>query len=778
MADKDYYSRCINSDVIIYYRCYSDQTAFIEKLDSLGKLVIYDIDDYVFQNGGRFNTAHELKVINQYFNAANCYSASTQTLLDKFPKNDNPRFVRKNCINKQTFNILSSDKYRKENERFRVGWTVGINRREMQDFAIELLGLLDVPDMGIDFYYFGKMDDFYKRTKTFRNISCNRLNYIPTGQWKDLYKLFTLSNFDVVINPLDENDEFFSCKSEIKFIELGSMGVPLIVSRVKPFTEIITEGTNGFFASTPRDFAQKILYLKKNPMLARSVGLRAREDVKREYLVTSHANKFVTDCLTSMSQNKRMGGGKVSKSEYVEDICQDFFGFVTPPVLGPLVHEFKCKKDGLCRVEFLGKTIGRKENLPIKMIVRNKSDGFVVYDKVYNLRDLKDDEWWGFEFPPVSDSSNKIFEVSFIPVDPQADNTIAFYMHIKATDPNLFFMVSGDKKQGALAFKSFCSKFISLMPTKKRPVVKETNEFTELSTVVYHEKSNHPLRVKCLFKRMGEVDSLLGLLPVLKRYYEDTGNDIYVATNHQSLFKNISFIKGTIPWSENMAGIGKRFSLDDVEFQSPKEHVSDLFGKIVLGHTDFNKDIFLNDEHGDRSVVDNIISKNKLDSFIVLHQGVLKQNRTWVKEKWKQLEAHLLAQGNGLVVIGSGTDHPPAMSGSLDLVNKLTAHEAKVLISKSKMFIGVDGNYLAIAGTTDVPIAGIFMGTEGRFRFPYRRGSLGDGCIEISPKIECFGCWHSSVSPRSYNGCHKKTFLCRDLITPKMVLSRINSSWD
>ena len=165
MADMTFVSRCLNSDVIIFYRCYQDKVPFIEKLVSLGRLVIYDIDDFVFQSNGRFNSDVETHLINRYLNNVNCYSASTKMLLDQMPRNGVPRFVRINCVDQKTVAVLTEKKKTIPKRRFRIGWTVGINRREMQDFAKQFLKILNNMKVDVEFWYFGKMDDFYKYTK-------------------------------------------------------------------------------------------------------------------------------------------------------------------------------------------------------------------------------------------------------------------------------------------------------------------------------------------------------------------------------------------------------------------------------------------------------------------------------------------------------------------------------------------------------------------------------------------------------------------------------------
>lgn len=776
MASREYTSECLNSDVIIYYRCYNDQSYLIKRLCEMGKLVIYDIDDYVFQVGGRFNSSHEIKMISQYFNSVNCYTASTETLLAQMPKNNKPRFVRENFFNNETFKILSNDKYKKPRPYFRIGWTVGINRREMQDYAKKFLRILNKMKLKeFEFYYFGKSDDFYRFTKSLDNIKCRRLDYVPTAQWKELYKIFTLSDFDVVVNPLDENDVFFNCKSGIKFLEVGAMGVPLVVSRVKPFTEIIEEGFDGMFASTPKEMVEKILHLKNNPEECKLMGQNAREKVKRLWLTDSHIDKFVDNCYVALSKVKTQTRKSMPRNDYVEDISQENFGYVTGAILEPLVYEFKCSHQGLCRIELLGsvdKSSGNS-NTPLKMVIKNKDTNSVCFSRVYNLKDFPNDSWWGFEFPPVADSEGCHFTVTLIPDVADGMSTFSLFLDL-SKDKNKSFLVGGTKKSGSLAFKSYCSKFVHELPPNPKPTIKPSSEVVSTFT----PKSNpQSASINCLFKRKGGVSDLMALIPVLREYKNKTSHNIYVATNHQSLFKDIDFIDGTIPWSENMAGIGKRVDLDGIEYTDPSEHLVNVYAKKIMGHDSFKWDYFLPSSSDDVSFVEEILFKNQIDKkkFIVMHKGVGSKNRSWPKSKWDLLETNFASQGQKIVLVGQGSDHKPINKKTLDLTNKLSPHHAKILIEKADKFVGPDGDYLALAGATETPIFGLFFGTEGSLRLPYRNGEIGANSYAISPHIDCFGCWHKNANPRVYHGCIHGHFKCNDLVTPKMVLNRVNS---
>lgn len=777
MADMSFVNRCLNSDVIVFYRCYHEKTPFIQKLVSLNKLVIYDIDDYVFQENGRFNSEVERKLIYKYLDIVNCYTATTKVLLDQMPKNGVPRFVRENCIDNKTVAVLTDNKKTLPKTRFRIGWTVGINRREMQEFAKQFLKILNNLKMDFEFWYFGKTDDFYKYTKKLKYVHCNRLNYIPTNKWKQVYKTFALADFDVVINPLEENDIFFHCKSPIKFFEMGMLRVPLIVSRVHPFTDMIEDGVNGYFASTPKEFVDQILRIKNHPKESKELVDKVVDIIREKYLVPRHARKFIDNCLWAMEVLKKNNKKMKVRDEYVLDNDQGHFGHVTGPILKPLIHEFRCSRPGLCRLEFLGSTFNAKFDMPLKMIVKNKNSNAVIHERVYNTRDLPNDDWWGFEFSPIPESNGHDFEVTFIPIEPTPNKTIQFYLTLKKHNDTGFF-IGGIKRDGYLAFKSYCSSYVHALPSKRKKIIKESAMEIPIKEVTqYVPADNNKINNKILIKKRGNISDLLMLTPVTQEMLQDRHKEIYVATNQQHIFIDNCGVSGTIDWASNMSGVSQRFLLDHHDNETLKEHPINVYGRVLLGHNDFKKDIIINVKQSDIEKVDRILRDNKLNTkeFIVFHQGLVPQNRLWPVTNWKRLEAHCIARGYRVVVVGSGSDFISQMSQSVNLVNRLTVAQSKYLLDRSKLLVCIDGDYLQIAGATQIPVICLFMGTLPQYRLPYRKDVLGANCYPITASIDCCGCVHEScLSSRNY-GCKYRHLKCQQMITPKMVLERIES---
>ena len=94
--------------------------------------------------------------------------------------------------------------------------------------------------------------------------------------------LTELSKHDALLVPL-EATEFNDAKSNIKFIEAASQGVPVIASPVEEFQRTIQHGVNGWLCSSGQDWINTLQTLKNEPAMSTRLGLRAYQTAMEEY---------------------------------------------------------------------------------------------------------------------------------------------------------------------------------------------------------------------------------------------------------------------------------------------------------------------------------------------------------------------------------------------------------------------------------------------------------------------------------------------------------------
>jgi hypothetical protein len=148
-----------------------------------------------------------------------------------------------------------------------------------------------------------------RKRKRLSEISAYKHNYYRKMVWQDEVTAIR----PCVITPVDIQVEgkefvlagFISHNSELKFVETAAMGVPLITSRVRPYIEFMKEGDTGFFATTPKEFAYKILMIMRNEKLARQVSDNAYRYMITNYNVDTNARKFIADIYAAMEIGRK-----------------------------------------------------------------------------------------------------------------------------------------------------------------------------------------------------------------------------------------------------------------------------------------------------------------------------------------------------------------------------------------------------------------------------------------------------------------------------------------
>jgi len=287
------------ADVYIFYRCTNPKSlAVMQRLKDAGKFVIYAIDDYVFEANCKYaipNASRDL--FFDFFKTANAVMASNGRLLDHIPVDRKIRYH--STLDMESVRLLRS-KPRVDSAPFSFAWLAGSNHHSMDEFVKKVLELLDerLPSKSI-FHRYGKHIPCL-----LKNIEVVEHPYVPVNQWKELYSQYSSFGLDATISPLPEDEEFCHCKATLKYIESAAMEVPIIVSRMSQFTEVIREKHNGMFASSPEEFADKVLLLFKSPGLARDIAANARIHLLCDGIASRRAAELVRDIHFAMEEKR------------------------------------------------------------------------------------------------------------------------------------------------------------------------------------------------------------------------------------------------------------------------------------------------------------------------------------------------------------------------------------------------------------------------------------------------------------------------------------------
>lgn len=126
--------------------------------------------------------------------------------------------------------------------------------------------------------FFGKLHDY---SEIFNTIGCDS-KFIPLRPFEDM--LDTIREHDLVLVPL-ENTVFNDAKSNIKFIEAASQGVPVIASTASEYLSCIQDNVNGWLCENEIEWYEKLRHIISTPSVVYNVGINAHKTALKEFSI-------------------------------------------------------------------------------------------------------------------------------------------------------------------------------------------------------------------------------------------------------------------------------------------------------------------------------------------------------------------------------------------------------------------------------------------------------------------------------------------------------------
>lgn len=162
--------------------------------------------------------------------------------------------------------------------------------------------------------------------------------------------------------------------------------------------------------------------------------------------------------------------------------------------------------------------------------------------------------------------------------------------------------------------------------------------------------------------------------------------------------------------------------------------------------------------------------------YIVINMGSLDKRRMYPIEKFEKVVKYLIDKNENLVFLGRGVNDSEYyksikikfqknITNFIDFIDKLTIIESFLVISKAKMFIGVESGLWNSAYALNIPSVVIYGG--GNYgRFLHRD----DNISYIYTYLDCYGCkWHCKY----FDGNTEKAKCIND-IEPSVIIDGIN----
>ena len=310
-SDEVYYvdlqvSQVKYAQLFVFFRCpYTDTIGeFVELAKKLNKTVLFDIDDLVvdtkYTNQIKYisdMTVEEKAVYDDGVNRMGhtlkiCEGAITTTkrLAEELGHYVPETFINRNTASERMYMLSETVERNRDDDEIRIGYFSG-SITHNDDFLLvkpALINLLDKYD-NLRLYIVGELELPEDLAKYKEQIVIN-----PFMDWEKLPQL--ISEVDINIAPLEQSI-FNEAKSENKWVEAALVKVPTVASDVGAFTEMITDGENGFLCKDD-DWETVLDKLINDAELRNNIALNAYEFVKKNCL-TLYSGKRIADYINS-----------------------------------------------------------------------------------------------------------------------------------------------------------------------------------------------------------------------------------------------------------------------------------------------------------------------------------------------------------------------------------------------------------------------------------------------------------------------------------------------
>jgi glycosyltransferase involved in cell wall biosynthesis len=269
---------------------------FIKRAKALGKPVVFDTDDLVFDGRPdrlspttRYMNKHELELHKNYVYRTGrtlelCDSAIVSTeclrdcILELFPQKT--VYLHRNAAAQKFVDLVDtvrSEYVRPTSELVRIAYVSG-SKTHKDDFAqcVQPLRRLLEKYPQVRMMCVGHVE-IPAEVRDF----ANQVEAVPPVPWYHVPLCYAM--VDINLAPLELNHKFTESKSELKYFEAALMELPTVASDIAPFRVGITSGETGFLCGTNEEWFEALEGLVLDAELRARIGKAARADALNRY---------------------------------------------------------------------------------------------------------------------------------------------------------------------------------------------------------------------------------------------------------------------------------------------------------------------------------------------------------------------------------------------------------------------------------------------------------------------------------------------------------------
>jgi|GEM_PF-696209 len=328
-------------DLVIIHRIPMDSLIeqFIKTCKELGIIVIFDLDDYLFEPSvinliewvkqvkptEREKLIEHIRQCKLTFNACDYFICPTDFLAKKAKEAGKEAYIIRNGFNKElmhiSFKALEGRSPLKTDNTIKIGYFSGTktHQRDFHSIAPAIVRILNEYN-SVHLYICGLLDLDYRFDNLLHKVE--KIPFVPLEQLPHY-----IANVDINISPLEAGNIFCEAKSELKYFYAGILKIPTVATPTDAFRFAIQHGENGFLASTEEEWYRCLKTLIEDSALRKSMGEKAFFHVMNIYtpgVLASNIKAVYEEIIDKARTKNNISEFSISVSFLVSDVLHNF----------------------------------------------------------------------------------------------------------------------------------------------------------------------------------------------------------------------------------------------------------------------------------------------------------------------------------------------------------------------------------------------------------------------------------------------------------------------
>lgn len=287
-------------DVIIVQRDFPTEATLplLKKLKGLGKKLVYETDDafhLIPENHSKAFHRAKAPAIFEFAQLADVLTVSTEALAKEFKPYGNvkvlPNRLSANLWNDELIDVAKQHRAKHDLKQIRIGLIGGGDHQLDLAQLKQAIKAIITSTPHIEWVAYG--DGAIALLKPL--VHADKLAEIKTNlDYRSHPARVAEMALDIALVPLLD-DSFNKCRSNLKFLEFGFLGVPAVFSNVESYNITVIDGETGLLVNNSTDsWVKAIQRLIDNPTLREQIGAKAQKEVQTNWMLTSQNNSWQT----------------------------------------------------------------------------------------------------------------------------------------------------------------------------------------------------------------------------------------------------------------------------------------------------------------------------------------------------------------------------------------------------------------------------------------------------------------------------------------------------